>query len=65
MTKEEGRMYTEGEQLTLTAHGDVPNISFVRSFVPMLRNSIRATGMSFRRGSDCSEKMCTLYIVKE
>lgn len=32
MSKEKGRMYTEGEQLALTAHRDVPKIPFVRSF---------------------------------
>lgn len=48
-------MYAEGEELALTAHRDVPKISFVRNFLSRLRNNVRAMKMFW--GASCSMKM--------
>lgn len=55
-------MYSRCEHLEITAHRDVPKISFVRSFLPKLRNRIRATKMSFQ-GAGYSVKMYS--VIKE
>lgn len=48
-------MYGKGEQLALTAHRDVPEISFVRNFINRLRNNVIYKNEF--DGAGCSIKM--------